>query len=231
MIPEISDACGAIALGFESASYPTLRRMNKVKDRSHYERYLANTMAIFKEAARNEIPMMIFMIAGYPGDTEDDLKESLAFAQSLSKNTGPGGHVFKIGECHVYPKTKIYDLAVSLPDVVFEDNGVFGQNIVRKPSKNLDFETIMDYSKKIFNLSNYTPKLQNALLNIMPFFRLPAQALTDPTLPDKCFKDKSRTIFNVQGESLSTFRKLVPDLTKIYNPLRSDQRSTRSLPL
>jgi len=192
---------------------------------------MANTMAIFKEAARNEIPMMIFMIAGYPGDTEEDLKKSLAFAQRLSKNTGPGGHVFKIGECHVYPKTKIYDLAVSLPDVVFEDNGVFGQNIVRQPSKYLDFETILEYSKKIFNLSNYTPKLQNALLNIMPFFRLPAQALTDSTLPGQCFKDKNRTIFNVQGESLSTFRKLVPDLTKIYNPLMSDQRSTRNLPI
>ena len=188
-------------------------------------------MAIFKEAARNEIPMMIFMIAGYPGDTEEDLKNSLAFAQRLSKNSGPGGHVFKIGECHVYPKTKIYDLAVSLPDVVFEDNGVFGQNIVRKPSKYLDFNTILDYSKKIFNLSNYTPKLQNALLNIMPFFRLPAQSLTDSILPDKCFKDKNRTIFNVQGESLATFRKLVPDLTKIYNQRMSDRRSTRNLPL
>jgi len=231
IIPEISDSCGAIALGFESASYSTLRRMNKVKDRSHYEKYLANTMAIFKEAARNEIPMMIFMIAGYPGDTEEDLKKSLAFARSLSKNSGPGGHVFKIGECHVYPKTKIYDLAVSLPDVVFEDNGVFGQNIVRKPSKHLDFETILDYSKKIFNLSNYTPKLQNALLNIMPFFRLPAQSLTDSILPDKCFRDKNRTVFNVQGESLATFRKLVPDLTKIYNQRMSDRRSTRNLPL
>jgi radical SAM superfamily enzyme YgiQ (UPF0313 family) len=231
IIPQIADACGALALGFESASYYTLKRMNKVKDRSHYEKYISNTMAIFKEAARNEIPMMIFMIAGYPGDTEEDLKKSLSFAQSLSKNTGPGGHVFKIGECHVYPKTKIYDLAISLPDVVFEDDGVFGQNIVRQPSKHINFDDILDYSKEIFNLSNYTPKLQNALLNIMPFFRLPAQALTDSILPNKCFRDENRTIFNVQGESLSTFRELVPNLTKIYSPLMSDQRSTRNLPL
>ena len=56
IISKISDVCGVLALGFESASYHTLRRMNKVKDRSHYEKYISNTMAIFKEAVRNEDP-------------------------------------------------------------------------------------------------------------------------------------------------------------------------------
>ena len=231
LIPGIADVCGIIALGFESASYSTLRRMNKVKDKSHYEKYIANTIAIFKEAARNEIPMIIFMIAGYPGDTEKDLKESLVFVQNLSKYKGPGGHIFKVGECHVYPKTKIYDLAVSLPDVVFDDDGVFGQNIVRQPSKNLDFETILDYNAKIFNLSNYTQKIKNALLNIMPFFRLPARSLMDDAIPDQCFRDSNRSIFNVQGKSLSIFKKSVPVLTEKYKKLMSDQRNTRILPL
>ena len=231
LIPTIADVCGIIALGFESASYSTLRRMNKVKDKSHYEKYISNTMAIFKEAARNEIPMIIFMIAGYPGDTEKDLKESFVFVQNLSKYKGPGGHIFKVGECHVYPKTKIYDLTVSLPDVVFDDDGVFGQNIVRQPSKNLDFETILDYNTKIFNLSNYTQKIKNALLNIMPFFRLPARSLRDDAIPDQCFRDSNRSIFNVQGESLSIFKKSVPVLTEKYQKLMSDQRNTRILPL
>jgi radical SAM superfamily enzyme YgiQ (UPF0313 family) len=39
------------------------------------------------------------MIAGYPGDTEQDLKESLIFAKNLSKIKGSGGHIFKIGAC------------------------------------------------------------------------------------------------------------------------------------
>ena len=51
LLSGIVDVCGIIALGFESASYSTLRRMNKVKDKSHYEKYIANTKAIFKEAA------------------------------------------------------------------------------------------------------------------------------------------------------------------------------------
>ena len=229
-IPQIADICGILGLGFESASYSTLRRMNKVRDRSHYEKYISNTIAIFKEAVRNEIPIMVFMIAGYPGDTEKDLEESLLFTRELSKNSGPGGYVFKIGECHVYPKTNIYDLALSLPDIVFDNDGVFGQNIVRQPSKGLEFKTILDYTREIFNLSNYTPKLQANLQNIMPFFRLPAHALQDDIISDICFRDTNREIFNVQGKSLSAFRDLVPRLTKKYKKLMSSERSTRILP-
>jgi len=230
VIPQIADVCGMIALGFESASYNTLQRMNKVRDRAHYEKYISNTVAIFKEAVRNEIPIMVFMIAGYPGDKEEDLEESLIFIKELSKNKGPGGHVFKIGECHVYPKTKIYDLALSLPDVVFDDDGVFGQNIVRQPSKDLNFETVLTYTEEIFNFFNNTPKLQTAFLNMMPFFRIPSIALKDDMIPDTCFRSSNeREIFNAKGESLSTFRELVPRLTEKYKKLMSSQRSTRDL--
>jgi hypothetical protein len=83
------------------------------------------------EEVRNEIPVVVCMIAVYPSNSEQDLQEHLAFAIKLSKNKGPGGYIFKIGECRVYPETKNYDLALSLPDVVFDDDGVFGQNIAR----------------------------------------------------------------------------------------------------
>jgi len=229
IISDIADVCGVLALGFESASYHTLRRMNKVKDRSHYEKYISNTMAIFKEAVRNEIPVVVFMIAGYPGDTEQDLKESLVFAKRLSKNKGPGGHSFKIGECRVYPKTKIYDLALSLKDVVFDDDGVFGQNIVRQPSKNFDFAAVLSYMKKIYDLSNPTSKIQDILLNIMPFFRLPAHALKDDLIPNSCFRGKDREIFSIQSESLSAFRPIAPKLIDKYADLMSEQRSVRDL--
>jgi len=229
IISSFSDVCGILALGFESASYRTLKRMNKVKDRSHYNTYISNTMAIFKEAVNNEIPLMVFMIAGYPGDTEQDLKESLVFAQNLSKHKGPGGHVFKIGECRVYPKTKIYDLALSLPDVVFDDDGVFGQNIVRQPSKSFDFGTVLSYMKEIYNLSNPTSKMKGSLLNIMPFFRLPAHALKDDMIPNACFRNEDRQIFSIQSESLTAFRLLAPKLTDKYANLMSEQRSMRDL--
>jgi pyruvate-formate lyase-activating enzyme len=231
MISQIADVCGILAFGFESASYNTLRLMNKVRNRSHYEKYISNTTAIFKEAAKHEIPIVIFMIAGYPGDRQEDLEESLLFAKELSKNSGPGGHVFKIGECRVYPKTKIYDLALSSPDVVFDDDGVFGQNVVRQPSKGLGFEDVVAYMKEIFNLSNNTSKLQKKFLNMMPFFRLPAHAFRDHMIPDTCFSGDNREIFSVKGESLSTFREFVPRLIKKYKKWMSSQRSTRNLQL
>jgi radical SAM superfamily enzyme YgiQ (UPF0313 family) len=228
-IPKIADICGLLALGFESASYETLKRMNKVKDIAHYERYISNTFRIFEESVKCEIPVMIFMIAGYPGDTEDDLKQSLEFVEELSKYNGPGGHIFKIGECRAYPKTKTYDTAKSLPDVVFDDDTVFGQNIVRRPSKNLDFETISKYMREIFNMHNITPALRDAIYAITPFFRLPAQALMDEMIPKDCFKNTERDIFNVQSRSLSSFRKIIPSLIEKYGNWMSKERSFRNL--
>jgi len=229
-LSEIGDLCGIIALGFESASYNTLKRMNKVRDRNHYDRYITNTMEIFKEASRNKIPMMIFMIAGFPGDTEDDLKETLHFVRELSKFGGEGGHVFKIGECQVYPKTKLQDLANSLPDVVYDKDGIFGLNVVRKPSANLDFDTVLKYMREIFNLSNQTEKLRSALLHLMPFFRLPVQAFADEIVPDNCFRISDRSVFDVRKESLSHFRRVVPILMEKYQSLRGKERKTRILP-
>ena len=66
---------------------------------------------------------------------------------------------------------------------------------------------------------------------IMPFFRLPVQALQDEMIPDRCFKDNNREIFNVQDKSLSAFRGLTSDLVAKYKELMSGQRSTRTLPL
>jgi hypothetical protein len=231
ILHEIAGTCGALAVGLESASYNTLMRMNKVRDRAHYEKYISNTTKIFNEALRNQIPIMVFMIAGYPGDTEEDLQESLNFVRELSRDKGEGGYVFKIGECRAYPKTKIYNFALSSPDVVFDNDGVFGENIVRQPSKDLNFDTILLYMREIFALSNTTQKLQHTLLNMMPFFRLPAHALMDDMIPDTCYRDEDKEVFNVKNESLSIFRKLVPRLVEKYKEWMWDQRSKRNLQL
>ncbi len=231
LIPRMADACEALALGFESASYRSLKRMNKVRDRNHYEYYISNTRAIFRQAVAHGIPIMVFMIAGFPGDTVEDLEQSLAFAEELAKISGPGGYVFKIGECRVYPKTKLYELASSMPGVHFEDNGVFGDNVVTRPSRDLGFEEVVGFMDKIFGLSHNTPSLQKSLLRLMPFFRLPPQAMGDEILPDTCFRDRERSIFNAKPESLSAFRAVASLLNEKYSKLMSGPRSTRHLPL
>ena len=231
MIPKMGDICGMLALGFESASFRTLKRMNKVRDRAHYTRYLSNTVNIFQEAVKHGIPVMVFMIAGFPGDTLEDLEESLRFAEKLSKNNGPGGYVFKIGECHVYPGTKIHALANSLPDVVFDDDGVFGQNIVRKPSRDLEFHTVLDYAKRIYELSSLSPKFEANMSEMMPFFRVPSVALEDEMIPDGCFAEARRNIIDAKKASLEAFRELTPQLKKKYRQWLTKERSERSLQL
>jgi len=205
--------------------------MNKVRNRSHFRKYLSNTFSLFREAVNCNVPLMVFMIAGYPGETEEDLKESLRFARELSKIRGPGGYVFKIGECRVYPSTKLYEIAHSMPEVVFDDDGAFGQNIVRKASGSLSFQIILAYMKEIFSLSHQTEKLQDTVLNMMPFFRLPAEAMHDKMIPDECFGQGDRNIFNVRGESLKSFKNVFPQLVKKYKRSMSGQRKTRDLDL
>jgi hypothetical protein len=231
IIGGMADVCEIMAIGFESASYDSLRRMNKVRDRDHYHTYLSNMTAIFKAAVKHKIPMMVFMIAGYPGDTKTDLEESLAFVKKLSRHRGPGGYVFKIGECRVYPKTRIFDVARTSSDIQFDNVGVFEPNIVRQPSKNLGFDTVLSYMRKIFELSHHTHTLNTAFRRIMPFFRLPTDALMDEMVPEICYRGNDREIINAHGESLSVFRSRVPELIKKYQPLMSGQRSTRTLSL
>ena len=229
ILEKIADACGLLAFGFESASYGTLKRMNKVRNREQFERYIANTMGIFKAAAKSEIPVALFMIAGFPGDTVEDLEANLVFAKTLSKLGGAGGHIIKIGECHAYPKTKVYELAASLDGVEFDDDGVFGQNIVRKPSRDVDFDTVIDFTRQTFECSNLTPKLHRAIRRVMPFFRLPAPALRDSSIPGQCFHGSGRHILSAHREDLKLFRQTATGLIDKYRGEISDRRSSRKL--
>ncbi len=231
LLDQFADVCGVFALGLESASYHSLRRMNKINDRAHFQTYLAQAEAIFERAVKNEIPIMVFMIAGYPGDREQDLQASLAFVKRLARIKGDGGYIFKIGETRVYPKTRIYEWAMTEPGVIIDDRGVFGESVVRQPSKELKFSTVQAYMQEIFSLSHSTSKLEKRLNKLMPFFRIPIQALTDDKIPDTCYMGRGREILNANGTSLATFRDCLPTLAKKYETARAGQRSTRVLPL
>jgi hypothetical protein len=203
--------------------------MNKVVDQIHYNKYISNTQNIFKKAVEYEIPIVLFIMIGYPGDTEADLEETLIFINELAKNKGDGGYIFKVGECWAYPKTKTYDLASTMQGVSFDDDGVFGQNVIRKPSENLGFETILKYMQDIYHLSHPTQRLQKTILRMMPFFRLPSNALEDEMIPQSCFIGENKDIFNVQRESIDVFRKIAPELIAKYRTWMSAQRSARNL--
>ena len=101
--------------------------------------------------------------------------------------------------------------------------------MVRRPSKNLHFETVLKYNKKIFNLSYAAPKLKDTMLNMMPLFRIPVEALADDMIPPDCYVDEGRSILNVKGKSLAKLRTCIPRLAEKYKNEMSAQRSARHL--
>jgi len=230
-VAALGEVCGLLALGLESASMDTLRRMNKIKDRDHGQRYLKGAEAIFTKAARAGVPTAVFMIAGYPGDTAADLDQSLSFVRRLAAVGGPAGHVFKVGECHVYPRTKTEALARSLPGVIYDDDGVLGHNVVRQPSAGLNFDALLGYMDAVFGMSRLAPALQGELATVMPFFRLPVAALSDPMVPAACYHDERRRVLRTDGPALALFARTVPALRAKYRPQAAKDRGHRRLVL
>jgi hypothetical protein len=109
--------------------------------------------------------------------------------------------------------------------------GVFGQNIVRQPSKHLDFETILNYTKEIFNLSNYTPKFQTKLLDMMPFFRLPVFGQNIVRQPSKhldfeTILNYTKEIFNLSNYTPKFQAKLLDMMPFFRLPSRALQDNT-----
>lgn len=231
LLAGIADGCGLLALGLESASMDTLRRMNKVSSADHGRRYLAGAEALFQQAAAHAIPLALFMIAGYPGDTAADLAQSLDFARRLAAQTGAGGHVFKVGECHVYPGTRTESLARTLPDVVFDDDGVLGQNVVRQPSAGLGYDAVQAFMGEVFGLSRIAPALERQLAAVMPFFRMPVNALADPLLPPTCYHDHQRQVLRTSGPALGLLTRIVPELRTRYLAQAARDRTWRRLDL
>jgi hypothetical protein len=75
--------CRLIYFGLESGAYNSLRVLEKVRDRDHFERYRANTRALVEACAMHGVLPMFGVMNPVPGDTPDDLTECLAFLEEL----------------------------------------------------------------------------------------------------------------------------------------------------
>ncbi|MCG8335455.1 MAG: B12-binding domain-containing radical SAM protein [Proteobacteria bacterium] len=231
ILAKYADVCGMIAVGLESASYDTLRRMNKVKNRSHYKKYIRGAEENIRTAIEHDIPTAVFMIAGYPGDTKADLDESLNFVKRVSQEKGQGGVVFRMGECHAYPRTTVYEQAKSLPGIEFDDDGIFGQNTVRKSSPGVDFDIIQSYAGQVLFHSHLTDKLKTELRHLLPFFRIQPEAFEDPAVPAECFNDAQRQSLNISTSSLETWRGYLKSKKAITPKIWPGERKQRELPI
>ncbi|GAW28620.1 B12-binding domain-containing radical SAM protein [Carboxydocella sp. ULO1] len=222
---------GAIgfALGFESASFDTLRRMNKVKNKHHYDYYINNTRKLFLEATKNDLPIFLSMMMGYPGDTEEDLEITRKFIWELNEEAkalgNPGGYIFLTYDVRIPPNTKFYDQVKAMPPeegVTFEDEGIYGYNQIVSASPGLHRDQIRKYAQEIFSYSKYTKTCKETLFKMAPFMRIPPQGVARlRELDDWYFyPGTNRQVFNIQEiiRRYSNFKTLV---NKIHEESRA----------
>ena len=102
--------CKQISLGFESGSEKMLKNLNK-----HYTlQDIRTTSALF---ADHGIERMGFLLLGGPGETQETVEESLAFADSLQLDTLK----VTIG-IRIYPGTQLAEIATDQGIITPESN-------------------------------------------------------------------------------------------------------------
>jgi radical SAM superfamily enzyme YgiQ (UPF0313 family) len=88
--------CTCIKIGVESGSQRILNLINKKVTKD----VLLNASRIVKS---NGIPLTIYLMTGFPDETNDDLKETIKFAHEIDAN------YFSLSIAAPYYGTKIYD--------------------------------------------------------------------------------------------------------------------------
>jgi len=84
MVAQVARAgCRLIYFGLESGAYNSLRMLDKVRDRDHFDRYRENTRALVEACAQHGVLPMFGVMNPVPGDTPADLSECLDFLKEL----------------------------------------------------------------------------------------------------------------------------------------------------
>ena len=84
MVAEVARAgCRVIYFGLESGACRSLIELDKCRDRSHFERYRDNARALVEACANHGIVPMLGVMNPVPGDTPEDLTETLDFLHEL----------------------------------------------------------------------------------------------------------------------------------------------------
>ena len=88
--------CTCIKMGVESGSETILKKINKMITRD----VIKNASRIIKE---HGIPLTLYLMAGFPGETDDDLRETIDFARELDAD------YFSLSIVAPYFGTQIYN--------------------------------------------------------------------------------------------------------------------------
>ena len=88
--------CVCMKIGVESGSKKILRQINKRVNKE-------KIMDAVKIIKKYDIPLTIYLMAGFPGETDDDLKETIKFAREIDAN------YYSLSIVAPYYGTKIHD--------------------------------------------------------------------------------------------------------------------------
>lgn len=164
-----SSGCSSIYFGFESASFDTLLRMNKLRppDYDQYRTYLEGAENLVAACARHRVTPLIGVMVGYPGDTPEDLTCTLDFIRRLrsvylehvvDRESGAG---FVISPSEVYiPRSSATWNAQSFfykKGLTVFGNDLFGDYKVKSASAYLDHTEILHVCTALRGLSINPP--------------------------------------------------------------------------
>jgi uncharacterized Fe-S cluster-containing radical SAM superfamily protein len=154
-----------ISLGIESASYSTLRRMNKIQNTAHYERYIDGARKIIEECFHNNITVFMGIMLGYPGDTLSDTAITLDFLASIiqlhdqvcqATGNAPGMVAFP-NYVRVYPDTQLARNREQFQDTVFHEELIPGEYVVTRPSPDYSLADLQQHMEMVEKLCVNSP--------------------------------------------------------------------------
>jgi radical SAM superfamily enzyme YgiQ (UPF0313 family) len=193
LVPQLHSAhVEAIFLGIESASPSSLVRMNKVPSTARARAYVARALQVLEACFESGITPALGLMLAFPGDTEDDYRATLQFAEQIGQlhdrvaaRTGiaPGFLPF-VFFTKVYDGSPLADeVGRRFPEVRLRAEPFLGERTVVAPSPGLEPTITEHYQAQIAESGAYTPLALDRLRQYFVFSLAPFLA-SRPELTD-----------------------------------------------
>jgi hypothetical protein len=155
----------AIFLGIESASPPTLMRMNKVRSIARGKDYVKRALAVLEACFENDITPFVPIMLPFPGDSVQDFQDSLEFVQEakqlhdqITTRTGVAtGFLAYVWNAKTYTGIPLERRLEEFPETVLGPETFIGERTVISPSPDITPEVIARYHAEIDANADYTP--------------------------------------------------------------------------
>ena len=180
-IPLLWEAgCDLIYFGLESASFASLKRVDKVRTPQRHARYLAQTRLLMKACMEHDITPIFGVINPVPGDAVADLGETYDFLVELAdiaakscaaSGTDPGYHFYGFDYRFIRGTIDFANLEgiatlgttwKNAPDDIFRDV------VIDAASPEVSRSLALEFQRRVRSLVHTTPKGWERLMRSFP---------------------------------------------------------------